>query len=286
MCPCSGVLVKRKRVIWVLCSVLVCACTSRQSAPVDVRPTEPLRGTTAGMDADSPVPRTYRVANGDTLYAIAVGHGLNYLDLSAWNGIPSPYVIYPGQLLQLFHAQAQPAAVAMPQTGRHISQPLHGTASLPVRKPQRQRQRQRQPAGSKVRESMPGWRWPTAGVAVPVASVQTGTAPRGINIRGQSGQEIRAAAMGEVVHSGPLKHYGKMVILRHPGEYLSVYGYNSEVFVTEGDRVEAEQRIARMGDSPAGDPVLHFEIILPDGESADPRKFLPARQITRTGSQG
>ncbi len=277
MCPCSGVLVKR--VIWVLSGVLVCACTSRQSAPVDARPTEPLRGTAAVADPHSPVAGTYRVADGDTLYAIAVGHGLNHLDLSAWNGIPSPYVIYPGQLLQL---HAQPATAAMPQTGRHISQPLHGTAKLPVRKPERQRK----PVRNRARESMPGWQWPTTGVAVPVASVQAGTAARGINIRGQSGQEIRAAAMGEVVHSGPLKHYGKMVILRHPGEYLSVYGYNSELFVTEGDHVEAEQRIARMGDSPAGDPVLHFEIILPDGESADPRKFLPVQQITRTGSQG
>src|SRR5512138_3734117 len=48
------------------------------------------------------LPMTYTVKRGDTLYAIAWRHGLNYRDIARWNGIGSDYVIYPGQKLRLY----------------------------------------------------------------------------------------------------------------------------------------------------------------------------------------
>ena len=55
---------------------------------------------------------------GDTLYAIAFKHGLDYRDLGAWNGIAAPYRILVGQDLRLnapAHAEpiVPPAAVAV-----------------------------------------------------------------------------------------------------------------------------------------------------------------------------
>ena len=44
---------------------------------------------------------TYFVVSGDTLYAIAFNYGLDPQDVAKWNGISSPYVIYPGQKLRL-----------------------------------------------------------------------------------------------------------------------------------------------------------------------------------------
>ena len=41
------------------------------------------------------------VVAGDTLYGVAFRHGLDYRRLAAWNGIPSPYTILPGQRLRL-----------------------------------------------------------------------------------------------------------------------------------------------------------------------------------------
>lgn len=41
----------------------------------------------------------YTVQRGDTLYAIAFQHELNYQDVARWNGIGPPYTIYPGQRL-------------------------------------------------------------------------------------------------------------------------------------------------------------------------------------------
>ena len=43
----------------------------------------------------------YMVKEGDTLYAIAALHGIDYRDLARRNNIPSPFVIFPGQTLKL-----------------------------------------------------------------------------------------------------------------------------------------------------------------------------------------
>ena len=45
--------------------------------------------------------QSYTVRKGDTLYGIALEHGLDYKELAEWNGIPAPYVIRVGQPLRL-----------------------------------------------------------------------------------------------------------------------------------------------------------------------------------------
>ncbi len=41
----------------------------------------------------------YRVRRGDSLHAIAFRYGLDWRDIARWNGIDSPYIIYPDQQL-------------------------------------------------------------------------------------------------------------------------------------------------------------------------------------------
>ncbi len=51
---------------------------------------------------------TYIVKKGDTLYAIALDHGLDYKELAAWNNLDNINVIRTGQMLRL-SAPGQPA---------------------------------------------------------------------------------------------------------------------------------------------------------------------------------
>ena len=65
---------------------------------------------------------TYTVKPGDTVYAIAVRHGLRTADVLAWNDLSWRTVIYPGQTLRLSPAAApapakQPAAKPAPGAG-------------------------------------------------------------------------------------------------------------------------------------------------------------------------
>ncbi len=107
------------------------------------RPERPARSATAPARPSSRAERgeSYLVRQGDTMYGIAFRHGLDYREVAAWNRIPAPYTIYPGQRLSLRGPRtAAPASTAsvtgMPTptpNGPAISRPLPPeTTSVPA----------------------------------------------------------------------------------------------------------------------------------------------------------
>ncbi len=100
---------------------LLAACASDQPAPVEDRS---IRSPYAESDNDvaprapparpAPVTGTYRVQSGDTLYAIAFNHGVDFRDLASWNHIAAPYRIYVGQELQLAAPSSLAASPGIP----------------------------------------------------------------------------------------------------------------------------------------------------------------------------
>ncbi|HEX9180972.1 MAG TPA: peptidoglycan DD-metalloendopeptidase family protein, partial [Burkholderiales bacterium] len=79
-------------------------------------------------------PRTYTVRKGDTLYGIALEHGLDYRELAAWNNIENPSRIRVGQQLRV--APPEEAVVvtpARPASGVEV-RPL-GPSSAPAESP-------------------------------------------------------------------------------------------------------------------------------------------------------
>jgi lipoprotein NlpD len=120
------------------------------------------------------------------------------------------------------------------------------------------------------------WRWPADGqvVGTYLAGDQT---RQGIDIAGQAGNPVRAAADGAVVYSGNgLVGYGELIIIKHSPNFLSAYGHNRKRLVKEGDRVKAGQLIAEMGSSSASRDTLHIEIRR-NGKPANPIDYLPRR---------
>jgi lipoprotein NlpD len=90
------------------------------------------------------------------------------------------------------------------------------------------------------------WRWPAQGSLI--KRFQSGDAIPGIEIGGNAGDPVHAAADGVVVYSGNgLVGYGELVIIKHNDSFLSAYGHNSKRLVKEGQRVTAGQQIAEMG---------------------------------------
>jgi lipoprotein NlpD len=88
-------------------AALLAGCMTRAPAPVIERAPAP-----AGRPASPPpeagparaapeAPPTYTVKRGDTLYQIALDHGLDYRELAAWNNIENVNVIRVGQVLAL-----------------------------------------------------------------------------------------------------------------------------------------------------------------------------------------
>lgn len=105
--------------------LILAACGSRPpSAPVIERAPAPLgQGGTASarvpMTADTR-PENYTVKRGDTLYGIALDHGLDYRELAEWNRLDNPNVIRIGQVLRLRPPPPEAAPVAQ---ARPIAQP-------------------------------------------------------------------------------------------------------------------------------------------------------------------
>jgi lipoprotein NlpD len=253
----------------------------------------------------------YEVEAGDTLYSIAWAHGLDYRELAAWNGIGPPYQIHPGDTLRLTAprgfvyyppddrasrrstASATPAP-AKPSTSRTPeSTPARPPANAPVftREPDEPSQAAAPAAAAPV----PGpvvvpeaegagpdqvvedlkWRWPTQGELLRRYAPADGSS--GLDIGGNSGQQVRAAANGKVVYGGSgLQGYGLLVIVKHDDNYLSAYGFNRKLLVQQGDEVHIGQPIAEMGEGPQQKPLLHFEVRRA-GKTIDPLEILPTR---------
>lgn len=115
------------------------------------------------------------------------------------------------------------------------------------------------------------WAWPTKGKVI---ANFNDAGNKGIDIEGSMGQSVQAAATGKVIYSGSdLRGYGKLVIVKHNANYLSVYANNNLILVKEGQQVSRGQKIAEMGDTDSNTVKLHFEI-RHQGKSVDPAKFL------------
>lgn len=108
---------------------------------------------------------------------------------------------------------------------------------------------------------------------------------KALDIMAAEGTPILAAERGLVVYTGgELRGYGELVVLLHPGGWLTYYAHCSAFLVRPGQAVERGQRISRVGNTGISrGPHLHFELWM-EGEKVDPYPFLrPAPGVPRSG---
>jgi lipoprotein NlpD len=212
----------------------------------------------------------YRVKSGDTLYSIAWRYGKDYRGLARANKIDSNYRIYPGQRVRI--AEAPPLS-QVNSTPTPASRPEPNPAPRTPKAAPVSKTRTKvvpEPVGPVV------WRWPAAGPVVQSFGAK-GKESKGINIAGKRGEPVFSAAAGVVVYSGnALLGYGNLIIIKHNETFLSAYAHNNKLLVKEQDRVQAGQKIARIGNSGVTRIMLHFEI-RKEGKPVDPIRYLPSR---------
>lgn len=249
----------------------------------------------------------HTVRRGDTLFAIAFANSVDFRQLAEWNNLESPDVIRVGQVLRLTPPEPAPvedsvevtalAADPLPQAQPLSEAPVlrepqaillpYSDASwaqvsgAPIQLPAPQAPAA--PVAVTVAPTPPppppsavveAWMWPAQGKVIGRFGAAGG---KGIDIAGTRNAPVFAVAPGKVVYSGVgLRGYGRLLIIKHPGEFLSAYAHNQEMLVKEGDTVAAGQKIALMGDSDADRVKLHFEIRR-YGKPLDPLKYLPER---------
>lgn len=280
--------------------LLLAACGSNAPAPVEDRQGRSV--AKSPVVASQSASRAYRVARGDTLYSIAFRYGLDFRRLAATNRIPAPYTIYPGQTLVLKESAlssarsstsrpvVKPAQRSRPaQPTRSDSKVVSNRPANPVSRPQpatpvpaTPAAPSAAPASEKPAAGNAGfvgavvkrWRWPSTGKVVRGFS---STRHKGIDLAGQRGDPVHAVAAGKVVYAGTgILGLGELLIVKHNDIYLSAYGHNDTLLVSEGQLVETGQRIARKGSTGTDNVKLHFEI-RKAGKPIDPQRVLPKR---------
>lgn len=97
----------------------------------------------------------------------------------------------------------------------------------------------------------------------------------GVDIAAPKGTFVKATADGEVVFAGLDEVLGRLVAIDHHGAFVTRYGHNALVLVSEGEAVRKGQPIALVGSSGrSSGPHLHYEVI-EGGRHRNPRAFLP-----------
>ena len=96
----------------------------------------------------------------------------------------------------------------------------------------------------------------------------------GIDIDGEKGDPVRAAADGEILYTGWLRGYGQVVIIDHGGDLTSVYAHLSGIDTAENAKVKMGDKIGRVGSTGvATGSHLPFEVRV-SGNTQDPMKYL------------
>ena len=126
--------------------------------------------------------------------------------------------------------------------------------------------------------------------AAPLAGASTDH--KGIDIKGNTGDPVKAVKAGKVKFAGEQKGYGKLVVIDHGDGTETKYGHLSDIGVTQGAQVESNQIIGKLGATGnVTGPHLHYELIK-NGQAVDPKSDSSfyvdpvERQITQLSSSG
>ena len=296
--------------------LLVAGCAAQKPAPVVDRRAPPqaaeIKPAPPGVQVAPVTPSYYTVKRGDTLYSIALEHGIDYRELARWNGLDDPSKLRTGMELRLAPTPDSPPPAGV-QVGRvHApggieARPL-GTAagSSPQAAPIPEGVRNA-PQAQRLPYSQQNLALLSKGETAPVAKPEppkpeaVPTAPerdpeaidfawpargkilagfneptsKGLDIAGKPGDPVLAAAPGRVMYTGTgIRGYGQLIVIKHDNNFNSVYAHNRAILVKEGQNVTKGQRIAELGDTDADSPKLHFEI-RKSGKPVDPMRYLP-----------
>jgi len=200
------------------------------------------------LDVGGAVPQTVTVQRGETLWSLARAHNTTVAAIMSANGLKSEQ-IYAGMQLRIVPGNEIAASRAITE---HVN-----------------------PA-----PTVSGLIWPLSG---PITSrygyrslrISGSNWHSGLDIDGDTGDPIVAAAGGVVTEAGWHGGYGYLVVIQD-GDTEYYYAHASEVLVNVGDVVAAGETIALVGST--GNSTgshLHFEVRVA-GEPVDPLPLLEA----------
>jgi len=126
----------------------------------------------------------------------------------------------------------------------------------------------------------PPFQWPVGGTISSRFNIRSAGARlhNGLDLANPRGTPVHAAYSGRVLYSDNkyLPSMGNMILIEHPGGWVTLYAHNERNLVKEGDYVQTAQIIASVGATGnATGPHLHFEVRKDADTPVDPLLYLP-----------
>lgn len=179
----------------------------------------------------------HTVAAGENLFRLSQQYGVPVEAIARENGLDDPMQLTAGRVL--FIPGAAPAPAPAPVASQTAPAATHGV--------------QAGRAGRLL--------WPVRGVIYSPFGPRHGEHHDGLDLAAPEGSPIVAAADGTVVFAGEQRGYGRIILVAHAGDLVTVYAHNRDNQVKAGDKVVRGQQLATVGRSGnASGPHLHFEV--------------------------
>ncbi|MGW4401567.1 M23 family metallopeptidase [Amycolatopsis nivea] len=116
---------------------------------------------------------------------------------------------------------------------------------------------------------------PVTGTITSNYGTRWGTTHYGLDVANVIGTPVRTPLAGTVLEAGPASGFGLWVRVRHEDGTVTVYGHLDRYAVSAGQRVEAGQVIAEVGNrGQSTGPHLHFEVWAAGERKTDPLRWL------------
>ena len=97
---------------------------------------------------------------------------------------------------------------------------------------------------------------------------------KGLFIRAEAGQTVKAVADGRVVYADWLRGFGNLLIVDHGGGYMSLYGNNESLLKQIGEKIQSGETVASVGSSGGAlESGVYFEL-RHEGKPFDPLKWV------------
>ena len=213
-------------------------------------------------------PKIHEVKPGETLTSVSKKYGVTPAVLVKANRLPGPDArLFIGQRLVMPLPEpgvarrgttAQPAAAGRPAGPAPTRPPTRLVLAVPDFD-----------IGTVL------FAWPVEGPVISTFGQRRSGWHGGIDIKAPLGTPVWAAAPGVVITSGVEADYGLVVKIEHRRGFVTVYAHNDVNLVEVGDRVDAGEMIALVGQTGrATTHHVHFEI-RHEGQAYNPLYLLP-----------
>ncbi len=239
--------------------------------------TTTLPATAAAAPSAAPQASRHKVQRGETAFGIARQYGVSTKALAQWNGLGPDLAVREGQTLMIPVAGAAAPIVdaVAPGAGSATPVPPSAKTALPEEKtiPAAEAKAAAAKPAADLSANVSGAS--ATALAMPVSGkIIRGYAKGkndGIDIAASAGTPVKAAADGTIAAITKSTAGTPIVLVRHAGGLMTVYGGVEGLNVAKGDAVKRGQTIASV--SKAATTMLHFEV-RKGVESVDPMGYL------------